>query len=125
MLEIEEITIDEEVYDLQIEGDHSFVANGIVVHNCSMLPIIQGLEPIPFLSGEAYFRSLSSEDQRAWMGNERYELWQRGRFAFTQMAKIKDNQTWGPSSQVRPVKELKQIDREDALVDRFDLRRFR
>lgn len=41
MLKIQKIEIKEDVYDLSINGNHNFFANGILVHNCceiSLLP---------------------------------------------------------------------------------------
>jgi hypothetical protein len=74
-----------------------------------MLPLIRGLAEIPLTQGEAYFKTLNPEVQRDWMGEERYELWRRGAVPFRRLVKIVDNETWGPSAQVRPVKELRQI----------------
>jgi SPP1 gp7 family putative phage head morphogenesis protein len=73
---------------------------------CSMVPNVRGLPRVQFESGESFFRSLDREQQREWMGPERFELWRSGAFEFKEMAKIVDNRTWGPSAQVRPVKEL-------------------
>lgn len=78
---------------------------------CTMLPLIRGFTEIPLTTGEDYFKTLDPEQQRDWMGPERYDLWQAGRVPFRRMVKIVENETWGPSAQVRPVKELIQIAR--------------
>jgi len=76
---------------------------------CAMLPLVRGLAEIPITQGEAYFKTLDRNVQRQWLGAERYELWHAGRIPFRRLAKIVDNETWGPSAQVRPVNELRKI----------------
>ncbi len=76
---------------------------------CAMLPLLRGLAEIPLTQGEAYFKTLEPAVQRDWMGPERYELWRRGAVPFRRLVKIVENETWGPSAQVRPVSELRQI----------------
>jgi hypothetical protein len=73
---------------------------------CTMLPLLRGFAEIPLTTGEAYFRTLDTAVQRDWMGPERFELWQQGRFPFRRMVKIVENETWGPGAQVRPVREF-------------------
>lgn len=73
---------------------------------CSMVPIVAGFKPVTWQSGEAYFKSLPRDVQAEWMGPGRWELWKTGQFEFGRLAKIVENDTWGPSAQVRPVAEL-------------------
>jgi hypothetical protein len=40
IVRLEEQEMDEVVYDLQIEGAHSFVTEGCAVHNCSGYPYL-------------------------------------------------------------------------------------
>lgn len=74
---------------------------------CSMVPNIIGFARIGFDSGETYFRTLPRDEQLAWMGPERFALWDAGQFEFRQMAKVVENRTWGSSAQVRPLRELR------------------
>ena len=41
IVEIEELDYDGYVYDIEVEDDHSFVANNIIAHNCicTLVPI--------------------------------------------------------------------------------------
>jgi hypothetical protein len=73
---------------------------------CSMIPIIRGVDEIPLTTGEAYFKTLNPAIQKDWLGPERYELWKRG-LDFKRLAKVVENETWGPSAQIRPVSELR------------------
>lgn len=103
---IEYLDYDGPVYDLQVEDDESFVANGIVVHNCTMLPLIPGLDPIPTESGEAWFNRQSAETQKQMMGPGKYAAWQAGKFKFSQLVTVRPNATWGPNAQVTSLKDL-------------------
>lgn len=94
------------VYDIQVEEDESFIANGIVVHNCAMLPLIPGLDPIPTESGEAWFNRQSPETQKAMLGPGKYAAWKAGKFSFNQLVTVKPNATWGPNAQVTSLKDL-------------------
>ena len=106
MLSIEFIEYEGSVYDLMIEEDESFVANGIVVHNCSMVPIVRG-RPLPrFQSGEDWFRDQPPAVQRKMMGSGTYEEWEDGRFAFDQLATVGEHPVWGPSARVTSLANL-------------------
>ena len=96
---------------IALDGTEYDTSEFMAVHpqdRCAMIPVVRRFDPPKWTAGEAYFRSLPPDVQRDWMGSERYELWKDGRFEFRQMAKIVDNDTWGPSAQVRPVRELGQ-----------------
>jgi len=107
MLEIEFIEYSGLVYDLMIDKDESFVAEGIVVHNCSMVPVVKGF-PLPsFQTGEEWFKNQSPAVQLEMMGNGRYQMWKNGRLDFGKLVTVVDNETWGPSAQVTAVGDLR------------------
>lgn len=105
-IKIEYIEYDGLVYDLQVESDESFVANGVVVHNCVMIPVIPGFEPIPAQSGEDWFNGQPDSVKRQMLGPGKYEAYKSGKFAFSQLVTVKPNRTWGPSAQVTSLKDL-------------------
>lgn len=83
------------VYDLTVDRDSSFVASGIVVHNCAQIPITDALPgypvtipDVPF--GEDIFNSLSSsaQAQRAADGGftPLYNAYKDGAITFAQMS---------------------------------------
>lgn len=43
---IESRTFDGDVYNLEVEEDHSYLANGVAVHNCFVLPVMDSMESI-------------------------------------------------------------------------------
>lgn len=65
------------VYDLEVEEDHSFFAEGIVVHNCTSVGILKG-RPVNVQTGADWFGSLSEAQQREQMGPGAYAAWQAG-----------------------------------------------
>ena len=105
-MKLEHLSYDNFVYDLQVEEDESYTANGFVVHNCAMIPLPDGFPEPKFQKGEAWFKSLGAADQRKILGPGRYDAWREGKFQFSQLATIRQNETWGPSAQVTPLREL-------------------
>ena len=94
---------------LALDGTEYATDDFMAVHpqdRCAMIPVVRRYPKPTFPAGEVYFNSLDTNIQRQWMGEARYELWKAGQFQFKDMAKIHQNDTWGPSVQVRPVKEL-------------------
>lgn len=49
VVEVEELDYTEDVYDITVEDNHNFFANGVVVHNC-----LGGIYSGTILRGEAY-----------------------------------------------------------------------
>lgn len=52
VIEVEELDYTEDVYDITVEENHNFFANGVVVHNC-----LGGIYSGAILRGEAYGKS--------------------------------------------------------------------
>jgi hypothetical protein len=84
------------VYDLEIADDHSFIAGGLVVHNCAMLPLTRsyadlgfaGIDEAPqtFETGAAWFARQSAATQQALMGPSMWDAWRAGEFAFSDLS---------------------------------------
>lgn len=105
MLEIEEVDYEGTVYDLQVENDESFVASGIVVHNCTIVPVIRGFAPTTWKSGSTWFGEQSADVQRKMLGPERYKLFKSGT-PLTDFVQVTDHETWGPSLKLRPLDRM-------------------
>ena len=82
---------------------------------CTMAPIVPtfrelGLdvdEPIGDLpTGKQVFDGMSEAEQRAMMGNTRYEAYKAGKFAFEDMAQTNHSDEWGDSVGVKPLIDL-------------------
>jgi SPP1 gp7 family putative phage head morphogenesis protein len=73
---------------------------------CTAIPAVKGFEPVGFQSGEVWFNEQPAAVQRQILGNDRYEAWGDGLFEFSRLAKIVPNEVWGPSAQVRSLREL-------------------
>ena len=94
---------------LALDGTEYATNDLMEVHpqdRCAMIPVVRRYPKPTFPAGEVYFTSLDVNTQRDWMGEARYELWKAGQFKFKDMAKIINNDVWGPSAQVKPIKEL-------------------
>lgn len=93
----------EEVYNLEVDGDHTYTANGVVVHNCmscvalhgtvlrpderindhwngrcESVTVVKGRTPPNVETGEAWFERQPETRQRAMMGASEYRAWQDG-----------------------------------------------
>ena len=58
------------------------------------------------LSGEAYFRSLSAEEQRAILGPSKWLAWKDGKFGFEQLSKKTWSAVWGAGVRQASLVEL-------------------
>lgn len=94
------------VYDLTVEEDQSFIAGGVVVHNCTLTPTVTGFAPVQWQKGPDWFMQQSPETQRKMLGNGRYNAWKDGRFDLDQLVQHRNNATWGDSLQVTPLRDL-------------------
>lgn len=65
------------------------------------------------LDGEAWFRALSEDKQRAIMGDKRFRAWQDGAFEFGDMATATHSHTWGGGIRITALKDLLPPDYED------------
>lgn len=58
------------------------------------------------MTGEAYFRGLSAEEQRKILGPAKWLAWKEGKFEFTQLAKKTYSPVWGAGRGAMSLKEL-------------------
>lgn len=92
------------VYNLQTETEW-YIANGIITHNCAMLPLVIGAKnDIP--SGESVFRELSEAEQKQRMGPEKWQAWQDGKFDFSQLSTTHTDDVYGEMRSVTSLKDL-------------------
>jgi len=58
------------------------------------------------MTGEAYFRTLSAEDQRKLLGPAKWLAWKEGKFGFEQLVKNTYSSVWGEGKGVASLKDL-------------------
>lgn len=97
------LMLDGEYYDKK--EDFSDHPNG----KCSAVPVTKRYDPgneKDWVKGMDWFEELSPDRQRSLMGVGRYELWQDGKVKLEDMVTIKENDLWGGSPIVIPLKKL-------------------
>lgn len=73
---------------------------------CATIPVVKGLPVITWKYGPQWLIEQEPDVQRGILGAGRYEAWQAGQINLSDIVKIIPNDTWGPSIQPRPLKEL-------------------
>lgn len=122
-----------EVYDLSVETDHTFVANGVLVHNCLSCVSMHGTfhtndeilndhhngrcSPIPRVrgglvadsigTGEAWFDGLSDAQKREIMGPGRYDLYTSGRWDWRAVSKPYNDPVYGEMLRAATLTEMR------------------
>lgn len=103
------------VYNLQVDTDESFIANGIVVHNCAPLPKtisykdlgINLPDPVgTFPQGEKWFKAQPQSVQRKMMGPGKFEAYQSGKFKFADLSAPYQDDVYGELLREATLKEL-------------------
>jgi hypothetical protein len=95
ILEVNVSAFSGHVYSLQTQ-EQWYVANGIIAHNCTMIPICEGVDPPQWTAGGDWFAEQDEETQRHILGPGRYELWENGQVSdFRDFATHTQNETWG------------------------------
>ena len=72
---------------------------------CAPLPYIEGLTETPE-RGEDWFNNLSEAEQRAVMGDTKYDAYKDGKFQFGDMVRRNENEVYGQMVGVVPLKDL-------------------
>lgn len=71
------------------------VANDHHNGRCAMIPFIEGVTVVNESAGAEWFESLSEAEQRAIMGNTKWEGWKAGKFEFSQLTTTYENDVFG------------------------------
>jgi hypothetical protein len=74
---------------------------------CVIVPCVEGVADPKWQSGQAYFSSLSAEEQKARMGPGLYQAWKDGEFQLSDLAQKQHSDVWGDSPRVPSLKELR------------------
>lgn len=94
------------VYDLTVSDDHSFIAGGVVVHNCTSVPTVMGFKPVQWERGPDWLMKQDPAVQRKILGAGRFQGWKDGKFDLDQIIAEKPDPTWGNSLHPASLKDL-------------------
>lgn len=73
---------------------------------CALLPVVDGLPPVRWQTGQDWFREQPPDTQMSILGPGRFAAWQRGAFDLDALVTVRQNATWGDSLQPTPLREL-------------------
>ena len=96
------LALDGEIYPLTTPFEEH--VNG----RCVPVPVLIRGTPLPYENGKEWFARQPEATQRQMMGPGRWDLWQSGDVGWDDLVRIHQDETWGNSPQVRPVRELEQ-----------------
>jgi len=103
------------VYDLQVDQDESFIAGGIVVHNCAMLPETKTYAELGIDAPEPQFQQESAREwferqpesvQRKMMGAGKFDAWKDGKFKLDDIPQLTHSDLWGDAWTPKSLYEL-------------------
>lgn len=69
------------VYNLAVEDDETYVAEGVIVHNCrtTLIPIDRESSPVAGRTFSQLLDSIPESEQRELLGPGKFDLWRRGK----------------------------------------------
>jgi len=73
---------------------------------CTGVPVVKGMPPVTWTSGEDWFREQTVEVQRQILGKERLRMWQEGGFGFDRLVTRTYDPVWGDGVRPTALKEL-------------------
>lgn len=96
------LALDGEIYPLATPFEEH--VNG----RCVPVPVLIRGTPLAYENGKEWFARQPEATQRQMMGPGRWDLWQSGDVTWNDLVRIHEDETWGNSPQVTPVRELEQ-----------------
>lgn len=95
------------VYDLEVEEDHSFFANGVAVHNCVPVPVVTGSRWADEMeTGEQWFARQPESTQRSIMGKGMHAAYKAGDIDFSKLSTTYNDPVYGEMRRAATLKEL-------------------
>jgi SPP1 gp7 family putative phage head morphogenesis protein len=107
ILEVSRSSFAGHVYNLQtVDGWYS--ANGIVTHNCTMVPTIRGREASrSWTTGREWFEAQAPDTQQGILGPGLFNAWQAGEIGLNDIPVLHEDPTWGNSWQIISLKQAR------------------
>jgi len=107
VIEIGVRTFSGHVYNLHNKAEW-YIANGIISHNCTMIPHVAGAPRIERELAGDWFAKQDPGLQKQMMGPGRFDLYDRGIVELKDMVTTSVHPIWGPSIGITNVRDLKQ-----------------
>lgn len=73
---------------------------------CTTIPVVADMPPVEWETGREWFMKQDAATQRSILGPGTYDAWRAGKFGLDNIVKRHDDETWGASLVVKPLKEL-------------------
>lgn len=73
---------------------------------CAMVPLVTGMRPVTWETGQEWFAQQDADTQQAILGPGRYRAWSEGKFALADVARVVGNRTWGDSLSPMALRDL-------------------
>lgn len=74
---------------------------------CVTIPILSGVSPVQYETGQQWFKTQSDATQRSMLGPGRYDAWKAGEASLDDMVSRDWNDTWGGSLRTTRVRDLR------------------
>ena len=97
------LALDGEIYPLTTPFEEH--VNG----RCVPVPVLIRGTPLAYENGKEWFARQPESVQRQMMGPGRWDLWQSGDVTWNDLVRIHEDETWGNSPQVTPVRDLERV----------------
>jgi hypothetical protein len=75
---------------------------------CTMVPVVAGMPPIEWETGEEWLKKQDPEVREQILGKGAFEMLDAGKIELKDLAQKVEHETWGPSLQRTPLSELTQ-----------------
>jgi len=93
------------VYSFQTK-EKWYISNGIISHNCTAIPIVEGVAPPKWEKGEDWFLKQTPEKQREILGPKKYQIWKDEKLPLSDFAAHNHSEIWGSSPRPATIEEL-------------------
>ena len=93
------------VYSLQTQQEW-YYSNGIISHNCAMVPLVKGFDNPVDEMGTDWFEQQPASTQMSMMGKGKYQAWRSGKFQLSQLTTEHTDDVYGPMRIEQSLKKL-------------------
>ena len=94
---------------LALDGEIYLSKDLMYVHpndRCGMIPVVNGVKPPQWESGEDWLRKQDPVLQQKILGKGAHEMWDKGEIKLTDLVNKTEHEIWGPSLKRVPLRDL-------------------